>query len=819
NGLASANCSKTVQIETPYDEGFTAANALVANTHVMLTRTPAAQNSITFNTLKLVGKGPGCTLNGGQKLTLANGGILKAGGGPSVISGGTGASLSPSSELAVRTATSRDSLTISVPITGNQALTKSGAGTLILSGTNTYTGQTFINGGMLSISANSGLGDVATGATNLFLNNTTLQATASFTLDNGGANRRTIVVANNCGIDVLGAHTLTVSGSVSGSGHLAKIGTGTLVLTGANVMGGAITVVNGTLVIPASASLNGATLSLGGNGTTVMQLSTSSVSICTSSVLTYGGTLVVTNVNASLVAGASFKLFDAADYTGAFASISLPVLEPGLKWITTDLAVSGTIRVVAPLSLAAVFTDNMVLQRDRKVPVWGEAESGEKVTVEFGGQRKTVKAGRDWKWMVRLDAMVANAIPQTLTVTGPGSITRVCTNVLVGDVWLASGQSNMHVDVNYVTNSATEIARANYPLIRSLKVNLSGATTPNIEASLSRPWTVCSSNTVSKWSAVAYFFARDVFQKTKVPIGILESPNPGTIAEAWTSREALNAVPELKTFANSQIARYYQGKVNLTDAPGSLFNAMISPLIPFAIKGAIWYQGESNCHRGEQYRVLLPTLIQDWRNRWQQGAFSFYIVQLASFSAGWPYGDWDFRSVCEAQLITSKTVINTGLAVTMDIRENAGDIHPKVKQDVGARLAVWALNRDYGFRDVVPSGPMFRNSKIEGSQIRMTFDYAEGGLMIGQKNGLSPVQELAGIAPAWFEIAGTNNVFTNATASIDSNNTVVVSSPAVPNPAAVRYAWFKIASGTNLYNRAGLPASPFRTFVERTGNL
>jgi hypothetical protein len=233
---------------------------------------------------------------------------------------------------------------------------------------------------------------------------------------------------------------------------------------------------------------------------------------------------------------------------------------------------------------------------------------------------------------------------------------------------------------------------------------------------------------------------------------------------------------------------------------------MIWPLIPYGIRGAIYYQGEANSatlDRCYQYRVLLPTMIQDWRSRWQQADFPFYIVQLPNYSSTlWPY-------LREAQLLTLQTVTNTGLAVTIDVGD-ATVLHPTDKQDVGARLANLALNRNYGFTNVVASGPIFRNYAIEGNKIRLYFDYADSGLMIGQKNGLGPVQQLPGVAPNWFEIAGSDQNYYPANAYIDTNNTVTVSSPSVPNPVLARYAWFADPQGTNLYNCAGLPASPFR---------
>ena len=656
------------------------------------------------------------------------------------------------------------------------------------------------------------------------------------------------------------AGTLTLNGNATGSG-LVKAGAGTLALGGTDALGavtvssgtlavkgtlaaGAVQVNGGTMTCPGTMSgsvtinavgalivdglftsgtiqLNGGVLSGSGkvsgsvifapSSTTTMQLGTGATTLRGDSALTYGGTLVVNNNGATLAAGSSFKLFEAATYTGAFTSTSLPPLTPGLIWYLSDLNTCGTIRVIPQWSVAAVFADHMVLQRGIPVPVWGSAEPGQTVTVTFGGQTKSATAGADRKWMARLDAMATNASAQQLTITLPGVTTVVYSNILVGDVWLASGQSNMDAAVTSVAgalNGSTEIAAANYPLIRSMKVKKQGALSPAWDTEFDRVWAVCSPSTVSTWGATAYFFARGVFQNANVPIGIIESAYGGTIAEWWASLDAQKAIPELKPYTDSQLDLYYQGKAALYSTPGGLFNSMISPLIPFAIRGAIWYQGESNATNAAsspmKYRVLLPTLIQDWRSRWQLDDFPVYIVQLPNYSDNWP-------ALREAQMLTLQTATNTGMAVTIDVG-NPTNIHPIYKQEVGQRLACLALNRNYGFAGVVPSGPIFRSYSIEGSQIRIFFDYAEGGLMTGTKDvsvPLSPVQEQVGVGPSWFEIAGADGVYYPATATI-SGSTVVLSSASVSNPTLARYAWSPNPLGNNLYNRAGLPASPFR---------
>lgn len=691
---------------------------------------------------------------------------------------------------------------------------------------------TFSGGSGTTHDLNLGTGTIALGAA---VRTITVNA-GTFTL--GGSVTGNSLVKEGAGILSL-VGSSTIGGVSVSSGTLAVKGSltaGTIQVNGGSLncsgsMSGSVTVNPGaTLVVDGSFTagsihMNGGTLSgsghisgslmLGTANTTAVQLSgTGATTIrADDSALTYGGTLMVNNNGAALNAGSSFKLFEASTYSGSFASTSLPALAPGLIWYLSDLTTCGTIRVIPQWSVAAVFADHMVLQRGIPVPVWGTAEPGQTVTVAFDGQTKMATAGPDRKWMVPLDAMVANPIAQQLTITIPGVITVVYSNILVGDVWLAAGQSNMDAaftSVNGVVNSSAEKAAANYPLIRSMKVKKQGAIAPAWDTEFDRIWTVCSSSTVSNWGATAYFFARGVFQSANVPIGIVESAYGGTQAEWWASLDAQKAIPELKTYADQQIDQYYKGKTALYSTPGGLFNSMIAPLIPFAIRGAIWYQGEQNTDTGEQmkYRVLLPTLIQDWRSRWQLADFPFYIVQLPNYISS----NQDWSSLREAQMLTLQTATNTGMAVTIDVG-NPTNVHPAYKQEVGQRLAWLALNRNYGFANVVPSGPIFRRSMIEGNQIRVFFDYAEGGLMTGNKNlaaPLSPVLEQIGVGPDWFEIAGADGTYYTANATI-SGSTVVVSSASVPNPTLARYAWSANPLGNNLYNRAGIPASPFRT--------
>ncbi len=616
--------------------------------------------------------------------------------------------------------------------------------------------------------------------------------------------------------------------------------------------------------------------------------------------------------------------------------------------------------------LAPLFTDNMVLQRGKPVPVWGWAKPGEKVAVSVAGASAATVADADGKWMAKLPKLPVGG-PYTLKITGSREL--ALQNVLVGDVWICSGQSNMEMGIANVDNAATEIANANYPQVRLFTVPNVTALTP--QTSVSGSWSVCSSQTVAAggwggFSAVGYFFGRMLNQELNVPIGLIHSSWGGTIAEAWVSGEALKkdmpdfraAVGQVEQQAKSpagvpyaqQLADWYakndagtaagwekpdandsawagmllptlwekagmptfdgivwfRKSIDLTESqlgaatlelgaiddvdvtwvngvrigttaghasprsysipagvlragrnviavqvldtgggggiwgePGQmkltaggkevplsgtwqyrvgadattaaafpvntlnnpnvatvLYNAKIAPLVPFAIKGAIWYQGESNVGRAEQYARLLPTLIRDWRVRFDVGEFPFYIVQLANFQAvdaepvasGW-------AELREAQLLASRRAGNSGIATAIDIGD-AVDIHPRNKQEVGRRLALNALAQVYG-RDLEYSGPVFKRAKVEGSFIRISFDHADGLAVRG--NG-----KLSG-----FAIAGEDGKYVWADAQIDGN-TVLVSSPSIAKPVAARYAWGNNPVA-NLVNRAALPALPFRT--------
>ncbi len=634
--------------------------------------------------------------------------------------------------------------------------------------------------------------------------------------------------------------------------------------------------------------------------------------------------------------------------------------------------------------LAAIFSDNMVFQHGIKVPVWGWAQPGDKITVAFGSQKKFAVAGKDGKWSVVLNKLKISQVPATMTVSSKiENRHSAIGNILVGDVWVCSGQSNMEWTVTNTKNAPQETAAANYPNIRLFHVPHVAKVKPDRDISAS--WFVCTPDNIGGFSAVGYFFGREIHRKTGIPLGLIDTAWGGTCAETWTSPEALKADPffskvvkdyeyairnpdeaqkeikskqkewadkydikdtvnageekgwqnpdtdtskwkEMELPRNWQSAGYlhsgifwfrkvvdvpadWEGKEltlslgaldksdvtyfngvrvgsitmqqrpdawctpriytvpgNLVKAghnliavrvfsniyhggfigtpaqmrlypskeknaepiqlpgiwkyeleanfglippqpppplgegnpnsPHILYDNMIKPLLPFGIKGAIWYQGESNADRAKQYRKLFPLMIKSWRKSWAQGPFPFYFVQLANYQ---PYkhlpGESTWAELREAQTMTL-SLPKTGMAVIIDIGE-ANDIHPKNKQDVGLRLALVALAKDYGYKNLVYSGPIYKSMKLENGKIRIKFDHIGGGLVAHGKHLES------------FEIAGKDRKFVWANAVIEGE-TVVVSSPKVSKPVAVRYGWSENPN-CNLYNSSDLPASPFRT--------
>ncbi len=484
----------------------------------------------------------------------------------------------------------------------------------------------------------------------------------------------------------------------------------------------------------------------------------------------------------------------------------------------------------ADVKLPAIIGDNMALQRAIDVPIWGWADPGEKVTVTLGTQSKSATADGDGKWMVRLDSMKEGG-PVTMTVSGKNTIT--VENILIGEVWVCSGQSNMGFTVNRAIDGEKEVAAANYPEIRLFSVPLLGTQEPQYDCN--GKWVVCSPETVGNFTAVGYFFGREIYNNIKVPVGLINTSWGGSSCEAWVRRDVLEADPAytslLADFENRcaefdpeaakaafekqraswkvraekakadgqpapQAPRAPQDPRTGQHRPANLYNGMILPILPYAIRGAIWYQGESNAGRAYEYRHLFPKMINNWRQDWKQGDFPFYFVQLANYMQVRPEpGDSVWAELREAQTMTL-SLPNTGQAVIIDIGE-ADDIHPRNKQDVGKRLALWALAKDYG-QDLVYSSPMYKSMEKDGSKIVLSFDHVGGGLIA--KGG----ESLKG-----FSIAGDDKKFVWADAKIDGDK-VVVTSPAVAEPVAVRYAWGDNPI-CNLFSKADLPASPFRT--------
>jgi sialate O-acetylesterase len=446
----------------------------------------------------------------------------------------------------------------------------------------------------------------------------------------------------------------------------------------------------------------------------------------------------------------------------------------------------------AAVKLPAVIGDNMVLQRGQPAPIWGWADKGEEVTVAVAGQTLTAKAGDDGRWKVALKKLDVGQ-PLEMTVKGSSGSAVTVKNILVGEVWVGSGQSNMEMGVGSSKNAAQEIAAAKYPNIRLLTVAKKKAAEPQTDCT--GQWVECGPSTVPGFSAAAYFFGRQLHKELNVPVGLIHTSWGGSGAGYWVSRKTLTSIPVLKPLAEGEASYMYNG--------------MIAPLIPYAIRGVIWYQGEANVGGAYQYRTLFPALIADWRAAWGQGDFPFGFVQIAPFagySDDWGSSPAACAELWEAQAMTLKSSPNTGMVVTTDLADvdkihpknkDYVGIHPKNKQDVGKRLALWALAKVYG-RDLVYSGPIYKSMTIEGNKIRLQFDHVGGGLVAADGKPLTH-----------FTIAGADQKFVRATATIDGN-TLVVQGDQIGHPVAVRFAWRDDAT-PNFANKEGLPASPFRT--------
>ena len=477
----------------------------------------------------------------------------------------------------------------------------------------------------------------------------------------------------------------------------------------------------------------------------------------------------------------------------------------------------------AEVRLPAIFSDNMVLQRQKPIAVWGWADDGEQVTIKLGKNGVSTEA-KDGKWRVYLPAMKAGG-PYTLTVKGQNELIR--TNVLMGEVWICSGQSNMEWRMAQTFEPAKAIESSKNAKIRLFTVPKLKANEPVED--VKGAWVFCDPTTVSNFSAVAYYFGRDLQEELHVPVGLIHTSWGGSPAEVWVREEILadnplykseilDRFPEQEKWFNAEVAKWEKEKAELEAEgkkitrgrpwgiwkPSELYNGMIAPLVPLAIRGAIWYQGESNAGRAYEYRSLFADMISNWRLDFGQGDFPFLLVQLAPWDKAKKRdlaeitrepGESDWAELREAQLLTTKVLPNVGMAVITDVGDK-DDIHPTKKEPVGSRLALAARSIAYGEK-VAFSGPIYKSLQIKGDKAIVSFDHVGRGLVA--KDG-----ELKG-----FAIAGADRKFVWAEARINGD-TVVVSSPEVSQPVAVRYGWSDFPV-VNLFNRNGLPASPFRT--------
>jgi sialate O-acetylesterase len=484
----------------------------------------------------------------------------------------------------------------------------------------------------------------------------------------------------------------------------------------------------------------------------------------------------------------------------------------------------------ADVKMPSIFGSQMVLQRDQKDKVWGKADPKEEITVSINDQSKSTTADDKGLWSVTLDSMPAGG-PYTMTVKGKNTLT--FDDVLVGEVWICSGQSNMEWDVSNANDGDLEALTANFPKIRLITVPKVGTQEPQFD--FRGEWSVCTPRSAKSFSAVGYFFGRQLHQTLGVPVGLIDDSWGGSACEAWIRRDLLekddkykplidawvkreNTLSEAKGRYEEQREAYRAAAAKAKDEgrpaprppqdpdaqmrgnarPGNLYNGVLKPTIGYGIRGAIWYQGETNAGRAYQYRDMFPLMIQSWRDEWGIGDFSFYWVQLADFlpERATP-GDSAWAELREAQTMTMNRLPKTGQAVIIDLGEGR-DIHPRNKQDVAKRLARWALAKDFGI-DMPYRSPTYRSMEKNGNKITLTFDNVGGGLR--------PFDVLE---PQGFTIANGDHKFVNAKAKLAGTDKIEVWSDDVSDPVAVRYAWADNPV-CNVYSSAGLPLTPFRT--------
>ena len=537
-----------------------------------------------------------------------------------------------------------------------------------------------------------------------------------------------------------------------------------------------------------------------------------------------------------------------------------------MKFLLFLFTVLLSVSSLAEVKMSALFSDGMVLQQKQAVPVWGWAPAGTAVSVSFAGQTKETKADNNGKWMLKLDALTASAKGAEMTVK-VGSESKTIKDILVGEVWICSGQSNMDFTMAQISKDARDKRQQPIPeyvaketqtakdsLYRQIAV-------PRMTSAFKEStgfqgkWLSVDPQNTPGFTATGYFFGRELRKKLNVPVGLIKCAWGGTRVEPWVpmskfqSNDALKQYYDAETSAiKEQLAKWDDAKVKanyekqvakwketvkkLKDAgkkkfprkprmagkpdkrntiPSTLYNGMIYQLAPFAVKGAIWYQGESNRkHMPEKYEQHFSALIEAWREVWAQDKFYFYWCQLAQFQApnAEPLSEDAWTDVCNAQRLVLK-LKDTGMAVLNDIGE-AGDIHPRNKVDAGKRLSLWAFKQAYGETDLVSSGPLYKSHTVEGSKFVIKFDSAGSGLMVGKKNLLDPTVPADGPLKR-FQICGEDKVWKWADAKITGKDTVEVSHKDIAKPVEVRYAWSPNAEGANLYNKEGLPASLFKT--------
>jgi sialate O-acetylesterase len=442
--------------------------------------------------------------------------------------------------------------------------------------------------------------------------------------------------------------------------------------------------------------------------------------------------------------------------------------------------------------LARPFGDHAIFQQNMPIPVWGWSLPGAEVTVAFGHQKQSALAGNDGRWRVTLDPLPADKLTSvheapaghSLTITtrlGGKEAIKSLGNILIGEVWLCSGQSNMAGVFGRAPYPPDSLTEANYPALRNLEAQ----------------WTISTPETAGRFYRAAFCFARKLQSELMVPVGLMAAAVAGTQIESWMIRPPENVkLPNPKVVSERGTGKNYEEK--------------IAPLVGFGMRGAIWYQGEGNVKDGRTYLPKMQSLIGDWRKIWGQGDFPFYFVQIASMGespTNQPAGGDGRAEIRNAQL-QALAITNTGMAVTIDI--GAAKEHPINKYDVGLRLARWALYSDYGRKDLVPSGPIYKACKAEGRSIRVTFDHAQNGLMLARKDGYLPPVPTPDAAMPWLSLQDKDGAWHWADGKIDGSD-LIVSSREVSEPAAVRYAYSQNPVGCNLYNKDGLPASPFST--------